>query len=672
MLYKEIPFLRIIIPLYAGVISGFYLDPDNQVIIFICTFCFAFLLISVPFDKSLTNSFFGISFFLALVVTGFLLYKSEKKSLSVLKPEKTDFICTVSDFPENRENSFRTRLKFNSIIKKGESVSVSGSIMVYFKKDTSINVLLPGDILKISCIPTEIINRGNPCEFDYRFYMENQGIRYMAFAGKEDIKVHKVPDKRDFRHKALIIRERIIDMYRNRGITGRNLALIAAMTVGEKGLLEQDQKEIFVKAGIMHIMAVSGLHAVVLSMFVFNLLFFLKGRFNILRIIVALLILWSFAFVTGLTPSVMRATLMFSFIQAGNLLKRPANSMNSVMASAFVLIIIRPSVLFDAGFLLSYSAVIFIIAFYRELWSKLNFKNFIADKIWQSAVVTIAAQAGTMSLSVMLFNRFPVYFLVTNLIIVPLSSLVIITGSLIPLLYPVVFLSEFFAQILNYLTVLTEYLTEKAASLPGSTIDHIGMTISEFVIMTAIIACIITVIIRKEIKPVNLLLFLILIYTAFSVNKLIKTGRSNELIVYNVPGSTITGIRSGRSMYLYSSVNEIPSEVIRHCSTLGIKIKKTQHFQDPVCLKAGNKKILIAENIDADVFSTTQPEIIILSGKRPLIKDLSASGKIPEMIIASSEVSSGFRLPSSITAQLRQPVHYVRKSGAYLSGLMHK
>jgi len=672
VLYKEIPFLRIIIPLYAGVISGFYLDPDNQVIIFICTFCFAFLLISVPFDKSLTNSFFGISFFLALVVTGFLLYKSEKKSLSVLKPEKTDFICTVSDFPENRENSFRTRLKFNSIIKKGESVSVSGSIMVYFKKDTSINVLLPGDILKISCIPTEIINRGNPCEFDYRFYMENQGIRYMAFAGKEDIKVHKVPDKRDFRHKALIIRERIIDMYRNRGITGRNLALIAAMTVGEKGLLEQDQKEIFVKAGIMHIMAVSGLHAVVLSMFVFNLLFFLKGRFNILRIIVALLILWSFAFVTGLTPSVMRATLMFSFIQAGNLLKRPANSMNSVMASAFVLIIIRPSVLFDAGFLLSYSAVIFIIAFYRELWSKLNFKNFIADKIWQSAVVTIAAQAGTMSLSVMLFNRFPVYFLVTNLIIVPLSSLVIITGSLIPLLYPVVFLSEFFAQILNYLTVLTEYLTEKAASLPGSTIDHIGMTISEFVIMTAIIACIITVIIRKEIKPVNLLLFLILIYTAFSVNKLIKTGRSNELIVYNVPGSTITGIRSGRSMYLYSSVNEIPSEVIRHCSTLGIKIKKTQHFQDPVCLKAGNKKILIAENIDADVFSTTQPEIIILSGKRPLIKDLSASGKIPEMIIASSEVSSGFRLPSSITAQLRQPVHYVRKSGAYLSGLMHK
>ncbi|MBI5009752.1 MAG: ComEC family competence protein [Bacteroidia bacterium] len=669
MLYKEIPFLRINIPICAGVISGLYLDPDNQVIIIISIFCFALVFYSVLFNKSLANSLFGVSFSLALVVTGFLLYKSEKKSLSVLHPEKTDFICTVSDFPESRENSLRTRLKINSLIKNGVSVSVRGSIMVYFKKDSSISELLPGDILKISCTPSEIINRGNPCEFDYRFYMENQGIRYVAFAGKSDIKVHKVPDKRNFRHKALIIREKIIEMYRSRGITGGNLALVAAMTVGEKGLLDQDQKEIFVKAGIMHIMAVSGLHAVVLSMFIFNLLFFLKRRFNVLRIIVALLILWAFAFVTGLTPSVMRATLMFSFIQAGNLLKRPANSMNSVLASAFVLIIIRPSVIFDAGFLLSYSAVIFIIAFYRELWSKLHFKNFIADKIWQSTVVTLAAQAGTLALSVMLFNRFPVYFLVTNLIIVPLSSLV---GSLIPLLYPVVFLSEFLAQILNYLTVLTEYLTSTAAGLPGSTIDRIGLTVPEFIILTVIIACVLTVIIRKEFRPVNLLLFLILVYTAVSVNEGLKTGRSNELIVYNVPGSTVTGIRAGRSMYLYTSVNEIPSEVIRHCSARGIKIKKTQYVPDQVCLKAGNRRILIANYIDADILSSTLPDIIILSGTRPILKDLSKSGKMPEMILTSSEVSPGFRLPSSIAAQLKQPVHNVRKSGAYISVLMQK
>jgi competence protein ComEC len=494
----------------------------------------------------------------------------------------------------------------------------------------------------------------------------------MAFAGKTDIKGHIIPKKRNFRHKALIIREKIIDMYRNRGITGRTLALVAAMTVGEKGLLEQDQKEIFIKAGVMHIMAVSGLHAVVLSMFVFNFLFFLKRRFNILRIIVALLILWAFAFVTGLTPSVMRATLMFSFIQAGNLLKRPANSMNSVLASAVVLIIIRPSVIFDAGFLLSYSAVIFIIAFYRDLYSKLNFKSFFADKIWQSTAITIVAQAGTLSLSIMLFNRFPVYFLVTNLIIVPLSSLVIIAGSMVPVLYPVAFLSGLVAQVLNYLTVLTEYLTEKAATLPGSTIDMIGFTLPEFFILSLIIAITFHAVLRKEFRPVNLLLILILLYAGVSMIGILNTGRSNELIVYNIPGATVAGIRTGRSMYLYTSVNEVPSEVIRHCSTKGIKIKKIQSVQNPVCLKAGGRRILISNKIDMNILSSTQPGIIILSGTRPLIQDISAMENMPEIIITSSEISSGFRLPAVITAQLKQPVHNIRKSGAYLSGLGQK
>jgi competence protein ComEC len=363
---------------------------------------------------------------------------------------------------------------------------------------------------------------------------------------------------------------------------------------------------------------------------------------------------------------------MFSFIQAGNLLKRPANSMNSVLASAFVLIIIRPSVIFDAGFLLSYSAVIFIIAFYKDLYTRLHFKNLIADKIWQSTVVTIVAQAGTLSLSIMLFNRFPVYFLVTNLIIVPLSSLVIIAGSMVPVLYPIPFFSECLAQGLNYLTDLTEYLTEKASTLPGSTIEQIGMTFHEFFYLTAIIAIAFKMAVRKEFRPVNLLLILILIYAGVSGKKVLKTRRSNELIVYNIPGSTVTGVRTGRSMYLYTSVKEIPSEVIRHCSTLGIRIIKTQTVQNPVCIKTGDIRILIADKIDVDILSSTQPDKIILSGIRPVINDIYAMKNLPESIIISSEVSSGFRLPSSLTEKLGQPVHYVRKSGAYLSDLVQK
>ena len=166
----------------------------------------------------------------------------------------------------------------------------------------------------------------------------------------------------------MIIREKIIWMFSERGIKGERLALVAAITLGQKRMLDPEQKLNFMKAGVMHIMAVSGLHAIILSLFVLNLLFFMKRRFNILRITITILILWSFAFVTGLTPSVLRATLMFSFLQAGKLMKRPANGINLGAGIRFFLIIVRPSVIFDAGFLLSYSAVIYIICFYNDFY----------------------------------------------------------------------------------------------------------------------------------------------------------------------------------------------------------------------------------------------------------------------------------------------------------------
>ena len=378
-----------------------------------------------------------------------------------------------------KANSYMLTVKLNGKITGNTSEPVNGSLLLYHRKDSLVTKLLPGDLLIIKCTPVQISGRGNPFEFDYRFYMENQGIRYYAYTSRQSIISHITPKHRKLIHKALIIREKIIRMYRERGITGDRLALVAAITLGQKNMLDADQKIYFIKAGVMHIMAVSGLHTVILSLFVFNVLFFLKRRFNIIRILLTLAILWSFAFVTGLTPSVLRATLMFTFLQAGTLMKRPVNGINSVLASGFVLILIRPSVIFDAGFLLSYSAVIYIIAFYRDLYQKLEFKNFITDKIWQSAAVTIVAQAGTLPLTIALFNRFPTYFILTNIIIVPLSSVLVIIGCLVPMLFPLKFLSQFLAMILNNLTGLTELLTRKASSLPFASIENVGMTNAE-------------------------------------------------------------------------------------------------------------------------------------------------------------------------------------------------
>jgi competence protein ComEC len=496
--------------------------------------------------------------------------------------------------------------------------------------------------------------------------MENQGIRYCAFTSGRDIISHIVPSHRKLAHRALIIREKIIGMYKERGISGDRLALVAAITLGQKNMLDPEQKQSFIKAGVMHIMAVSGLHAVILSMFVFNLLFFLKRRFNILRILITILILWSFAFVTGLTPSVLRATMMFSFLQAGNLMKRRVNGINSVLASAFVLILIKPSVIFDAGFLLSYSAVIYIITFYKDLYLKLQFKNWFTDKIWQSAVVTLVAQAGTLPLTIMLFNRFPTYFIFTNIIIVPLSSLLIVTGCLVPMIFPVQFLSQFLAFILNYLTGLTELLTAQASILPWSTIENIGMTTVECILLTGTIFLFSYFLLKKQsfsiLYPFSVLILFLMAGTVMEIS----TRTTNELIVYNIPGSSTVGIKTGKILNLYSDTSLAGPEVKRECATLGLKIKTNTLKNKGYCIRAGEKNILISSSLDKNIMQNFVPDIVVLTGLRPEIENNLSDIQSPEALIVASGALSGFHPPRQSFFKGIDTVHLVRKSGAFI------
>jgi competence protein ComEC len=666
VLHKEIPFLRIGLPLCAGIISGLSFKPDTTFLVLASVIISAGLLFSLLFNKYQVNLLYGLSLTCAFWLFGLILYTGEKRSLSTLENEKSVFVSSLYDYPEEKENTFLLRVNLIGKIEKGRTQVLKGSMVLYQKKDSSVSSLTPGDILIIRCTPLEILNRSNPYEFDYRFFMENQGIRYYAFTNGKDIIRHLTPLHRSLTSRALIMREKIINMFRERGITGERLALVSAITLGQKNMLDSDQKLNFMKAGVMHIMAVSGLHAIILSLFVFNILFFMKRRFKVARIIITILILWIFAFVTGLTPSVLRATLMFSFLQAGKLMKRPVNGINSVLASAFVLIIIRPSVIFDAGFLLSYSAVIYIISFYSGLYRMVIFKNRLTDKIWQSAVVTIVAQAGTLPLTILLFNRFPVYFILANITIVPVSNLLIITGCLIPIFFPLRFLSHLLAVLLNHMTGLTEYMTSIVASLPSSTIENIGMTTTECILLTCTIFLFSYWLLNRKTFPfIYPAIFLLL----FFMNGLIKDFSSkttNELIIYNTPGSTTIGVKTGKILNLYADTTVVRPEVYRHASSLGLSIRTNMLNDSYQCLETGDKKILITGYLNNLIIRNYNPDIVILTGIRPSIENNISMPHPPELIIVSSKATSGFRFPLQTVRSPIDSIHLVRKSGAFV------
>jgi competence protein ComEC len=665
VLNKEIPFLRLTVPLCAGIISGRYLEPGISFAVISLIVLVPGFLYSLHFNKCNLNLVYGYSLSGALFVCGSALYTNQMNRLSDLANRTGTYIVELSDYPEEKTNSFRLTGKLKVLIGEAGNKPLRGSLIFNSRKEPFITGLLPGDYLRIKFTPVPLTNRGNPDEFDYRFYMANRGIRYSGFISSENLENYSHPVHRKLRHSALIIRDKIIRIYEKRGITGRRLALVAAITLGQRSMLDQEQKQSFIKAGVMHIMAVSGLHAVILSMFFFNVLFFLKRRLNILRVILTILFLWFFAFVTGLTPSVLRATLMFSFLQTGNLIKRNVNSINSVLASAFMLIVIQPSVLFDTGFLLSYSAVIFIICFYRSLYMTAGFKNRLADKAWQSAAVTLLAQAGTLPLTISAFNRFPTWFILTNLIIVPLSSLMIIIGCMIPLTYPIGFVSHSLAVLLNFLTGLTETLTIKASSLPLSTIENIGMGRPEPSLLFATLFFFLVFLFNKRSLPVLIpLLSLLLFILAGSIREF-RTRTSSELIVYNGSGGAVTGIRNGKLLNLYCGRDSLPPEVLRHSASAGLQIKTYRTNGSPVLIEVKSKRILISGSLNDELLQVSRPGYVILTGTafRPLnSNNLDFRGA---RVILTSEVSSNFYLVMKSHARNADTLHYIKKSGAF-------
>ncbi len=667
MLNKEIPFLRIGLPICAGIVAGLWLEPGKLFLTISVILLIVLFGISLMLREHTAGIFYGMALSVAFFVCGLIHYSNEKKSISVLDMTPSRFACTLSDFPEEKENSIKLEVRLNSIGEGNIIRPVKGSMILYNEKETSLFTLLPGDNLIIRCTPQEIMNRGNPDEFDYRFYMQNRGIRYFAFTTTNDIIKNTSPAKRSLVHRSLITRQKIIDMYSERGISGDTLALVAAVTLGEKNLLDPEQKEYFMKAGIMHIMAVSGLHAVILSFFIFKMLFFLGGRLNIIRVVVTLIILWSFAFVTGLTPSVLRATLMFSFLQAGLLMKRPVNNINSVLASAFVLILIRPSVIFDAGFQLSYSAVIFIISFYKALYEKIQISNYALDKLWQMTVVTLVAQVGTLPLTIMLFNQFPVWFILSNLIIVPLSSLLIIIGCLVPLTFPIEFISGFFASVLGFLTGLTESLTKIFSSLPLSVIDNIGLTRTESLILLSTLFLVLIYALYKDSVPVMIpVTAMALFFTTGTVIKLFDN-KDSGFIVYNTVGSVSIGIKTGNIMNLITDSIPVNSDAIRHCSTRGYRTRLFTLNNHALLIMEGKNKILISNRLSHELLLKTNPETLILTGADPVIdKKLNDTAPLKKIII-SSEAKNTFRIPVQLSGNGIDTIHYVKKSGAFLA-----
>ena len=339
----------------------------------------------------------------------------------------------------------------------------------------------PGDFIVVYSEPQEIKNAGNPGEFDAEFYWNRKGFRHMMFVGENQFKVLEHVGQSWLR-RTLDALNAYLGKSLEDNLSGKELAIAKALILGDKSLLDTEVKNSFTNTGAMHVLAVSGLHVgIIMQILMVFFGFFTKWINRKTAILIVVGIMWIYAVLTGLSPSVLRAVFMFSVLVLAQVSGKQHDSVNSLFFTAFIIFLFDPYTLFDIGFQLSFLAMLGIFLFYGQIDELIYIENKWIRKIWQGTAIGFAAQLMTTPLSLYYFHQFPNYFVLTNIGLMASSGLILGLGIFIFSVAWLKPLAKFSGLILGLIIYISLLFIEWVESLPGAV--AYGFEVSLLVVM---------------------------------------------------------------------------------------------------------------------------------------------------------------------------------------------
>lgn len=486
---------------------------------------------------------YGVTLFLLLLCVGYMETdrRLDRSTYSFSGQPSTYRVC-IREKPEVKERSILCQALLLEEVRPDMALAASSHpslFLFYFPKDSAAACLRQGDELLLHTCLAPPVNNGNPYEFDYVRYLRHRGVAGTAYVAAGYWRVTGRNAALTFRQRALEYREKVLSLYRDLGFKGDELAVLSALTVGDKEELSDDIRETYSVAGAAHVLALSGLHVG----FIYALLLFLSAplwrRWRVLKpllLLLLVLLLWGFAFFTGLSTSVVRAVLMFSLCALAGLQSEKAWAMNTMLMAAFLMLLYNPVWLYDVGFQLSFAAVAAILLIQPRLYALWNVKNRLLRYVWGLVTVSVAAQVGTAPLVMLYFSRFSTYFLLTNLCVLPLVSLILYAAVFLLLLTPFPALQSALAVWVEGLVHTQNAVLRWLERLPFSSVEGIWIDGWEVLLLFLFVGLFCYAMGRRTYRNVFLALFaLLLVVSWHSVSMLLHTPQKS-IVFYNVRG----------------------------------------------------------------------------------------------------------------------------------------
>ncbi len=419
---------------------------------------------------------------LLFVVCGMALHQSAQPHSSLSEGRYTMRI-QLNDTPQHTTHSLRAKAVVHDVLRDGRWQPTSETIMTYFAPDSAALTLRSGDILEVTTRLRLPADSNFTSTFNYRTYLRRQGIVHTCYIhnNRYQLLEHRPTT---LRHLSQNMQQRASTFLLNHHLSPQHRITAAALLLGMRDRRLDSTRSQYTKAGIVHLLCVSGLHVGLLVYFVGLLLQPLGNRrsMRILRATAQLVALWLFVFVSGMAPATLRAGIMFSLFVIARMLQRDQQPFNTLCVAATLSLCVRPMMLFDVGFQYSYAAMAGIIGFYPTLQkivsandnttqsSAIAIARSVGKQLWDLLCLTLAAQVAVLPLTLYYFHQFPTYFAITNFLIVPFAGLLLVTALCIILLSFWTWAADIAAWLLDAELGIVDGIVARVAALPYSEI----------------------------------------------------------------------------------------------------------------------------------------------------------------------------------------------------------
>jgi competence protein ComEC len=558
--FAKAPFIKLLPPLIAGIFIQWYFSMPVlawyivAVLTVILLFSFSWLPVYLRYKYLPARTVLIIGL---LICTGAILVwhnnilHTPEYYGNQYRPSDT-YIATLLETPVEKTNAYKAVARIEALIQNDSIRTTTGNVIIYFKKDSSIHSLQYGSQLLTQENLQPIQNSGNPGAFDYKRYLLFQQTTAQVYITAGKYTLLPTTHTSWLHNQLLTIQAKLLQVIKTNIKSPREAGLAEALLIGYKDDLDKTLLESYANTGVVHVIAVSGMH-LGLIYWLLNILFrpLLKTRrTRWLHPVLVIAILWLFTLVTGGAPSILRAAVMFTCLLIGKTWNKQSSVYNSLAMSAFILLCYNPFWLWDVGFQLSYAALLSIVVFYKPIYNLLFIKNKALDYAWQLIAVTLAAQLLTTPFSLYYFHQFPVYFLLTNLIAVPLSSLILVGELCLLLVSPFTLLSQWLGAALEYGILLLNHYIGWIEGLPFTLWEGIQLSVLQVVCLFLIITGLGFWWLHRHKRLFLTGLAALLAFTILRFISFYQTAAQQKIIIYNIPKLKAVDLIQG-NQYLF-------------------------------------------------------------------------------------------------------------------------